>query len=162
LVLKHSSPREHSSYRSAATNQRLPWAVGVERRETALCGSEIGRNEPAEPVDDVRWSGPKRKWRFGPVRAPFAQTDFALGRRGCRRRFSRRLRLEPKLFLAWMIYSRGFARCEALMNPLSASDVFLMVAIMSGTFLTEVGLFILVGMLWTERAIWATRSRCVV
>ena len=29
------------------------------------------------------------------------------------------------------------------MNPLSASDVFLTVAIMSVTFLTEVGLFIL-------------------
>jgi hypothetical protein len=46
-----------------------------------------------------------------------------------------------------MIYSRGFARCEALMNPLSAGDVFLTVAIMSATFLTEVGLFILVGVL---------------
>jgi hypothetical protein len=46
-----------------------------------------------------------------------------------------------------MIYPRGFARCEALMNPLSASDVFLTVAIMSATFLTEVGLFILVGVL---------------
>jgi hypothetical protein len=46
-----------------------------------------------------------------------------------------------------MIYSRGFARCEALMNPLSPGDVFLTVAIMSGTFLTEVGLFILIGML---------------
>ena len=57
-------------------------------------------------------------------------------------RISRRPHLEPKHFLAW-----GFARCEALMNPLSASDVFLTVAIMSATFLTEVGLFILVGML---------------
>jgi hypothetical protein len=46
-----------------------------------------------------------------------------------------------------MIYSRGFARCEAFMNPLSASDVFLTVAIMSATFLTEVGLFVLVGVL---------------
>jgi hypothetical protein len=46
-----------------------------------------------------------------------------------------------------MIYSRGFVRCEACMNPLSASDVFLTVAIMSVTFLTEVGLFILIGML---------------
>ena len=46
-----------------------------------------------------------------------------------------------------MIYSGGFARREAFMNPLSASDVFLTVAIMSGTFLSEVGLFILVGML---------------
>ena len=46
-----------------------------------------------------------------------------------------------------MIYSRGFARCEAFMNPLSAGDVFLTVAIMSVTFLTEVGLFILVGVL---------------
>jgi hypothetical protein len=45
-----------------------------------------------------------------------------------------------------MIYSRGFARCEAFMNPLPASDVFLTVAIMSVTFLTEVGLFILIGM----------------
>jgi hypothetical protein len=46
-----------------------------------------------------------------------------------------------------MIYSRGFARCEAFINPLSASDVFLTVAIMRVTFLTEVGLFILIGML---------------
>ena len=43
-----------------------------------------------------------------------------------------------------MIYSRGFGRREAFMNPLSASDVFLTVAIMSVTFLTEVGLFILI------------------
>ena len=33
------------------------------------------------------------------------------------------------------------------MNPLSPSDVFLMVTIMSVTFLTEVGIFILIGML---------------
>jgi hypothetical protein len=33
------------------------------------------------------------------------------------------------------------------MSPLSASDVFLTVAIMSLAFLTEVGLFILIGML---------------
>ncbi|MEH2496884.1 hypothetical protein V1294_003363 [Bradyrhizobium sp. AZCC 1678] len=33
------------------------------------------------------------------------------------------------------------------MNPFSASDVLLTVAIMSVTFLTEVGLFILIGML---------------
>jgi len=46
-----------------------------------------------------------------------------------------------------MVYSRGFARCEAFMTPLSPSDAFLTVAIMSVTFLTEVGLFILVGML---------------
>jgi hypothetical protein len=46
-----------------------------------------------------------------------------------------------------MIYSRGFGRREAFMNPLPASDVFLTVAIMSVTFLTEVGLFILIGML---------------
>jgi hypothetical protein len=44
-----------------------------------------------------------------------------------------------------MIYSRGFGRREAFMNPLSASDVFLTVAIMSVTFLTEVGLVILIG-----------------
>jgi hypothetical protein len=48
------------------------------------------------------------------------------------------------------------------MNPLSASEVFLTVAIMSVTFLTEVGLFILIGMLWKERAIWTTRSRCEI
>ena len=46
-----------------------------------------------------------------------------------------------------MIYSRGFAKCEALMNPLSVSEVFLTVTIMSVTFLIEVGLFILIGML---------------
>ena len=46
-----------------------------------------------------------------------------------------------------MIYSQGFARCEAFMDSLPASDVFLTVAIMSVTFLTEVGLFILIGML---------------
>jgi hypothetical protein len=33
------------------------------------------------------------------------------------------------------------------MNPLSASDVLFTIAIMSVTFLTEVGLFILIGML---------------
>ena len=33
------------------------------------------------------------------------------------------------------------------MSSLSPSDVFLTVAILSGTFLSEVGLFILVGML---------------
>jgi hypothetical protein len=46
-----------------------------------------------------------------------------------------------------MIHSRGFGRREAFMNPLSASDVFLAVAITSITFLTEVGLFILIGMI---------------
>ena len=45
-----------------------------------------------------------------------------------------------------MIYSWGFARCEAFMDPLPASDVFLTVAIMSVTFLTEVGFFFLIGM----------------
>jgi len=54
------------------------------------------------------------------------------------------------------------------MNPLSASDVFLTVAIMSVTFLTDVGLFFLIGMLWFD---WnalkgtrdlAARSRCEV
>lgn len=33
------------------------------------------------------------------------------------------------------------------MNPLSASDAFLTVAIMSVAFLTEVGIFILIGVL---------------
>ena len=33
------------------------------------------------------------------------------------------------------------------MSPLSASDVFLTVAIMTAAFLSEVGLFILIGML---------------
>ena len=46
-----------------------------------------------------------------------------------------------------MIYSRGFARCEAFMDPLPVSDVFLTVAIMSITFLTEIAVFILIGML---------------
>ena len=46
-----------------------------------------------------------------------------------------------------MIYSRGFARCEAYMNPLSAADVFLKVAIMSVAFLTEIALFILIGVI---------------
>jgi hypothetical protein len=45
-----------------------------------------------------------------------------------------------------MIYSRGFGKREAFMHPLSASDLFLTVAIMSVTFLTEVGFFILIGM----------------
>jgi hypothetical protein len=45
-----------------------------------------------------------------------------------------------------MIYSRGLGRREAFMHSLSASDVFLTVAIMSVTFLTEVGFFILIGM----------------
>jgi hypothetical protein len=44
-----------------------------------------------------------------------------------------------------MIYSRGFGRREAFMHPLSASDVFLTVAIMSVTLLIEVGFFILIG-----------------
>ena len=46
-----------------------------------------------------------------------------------------------------MIYSRGFGRREAFMNPLSVSNVFLPVTIMSVTFLIEVGLLILIGML---------------
>jgi hypothetical protein len=72
--------------------------------------------------------------------------DFVLGRLGSRCRcISRCLRLEPKHFLDLMIYSRGFRRREAFMHPLSASDVFLTVAIMSVTFLTEVGFFILIG-----------------
>ena len=33
------------------------------------------------------------------------------------------------------------------MNPLSATDVVLTVAIMSGAFLTEIALFILIGMI---------------
>ena len=54
--------------------------------------------------------------------------------------------LEPKHFLARMIYFQGFGRREALMHPLLTSDVLLTVAIMSVTFLTEVGFFILIGM----------------
>jgi hypothetical protein len=42
---------------------------------------------------------------------------------------------------------KGCAGRELFMNPLSPSDVFLTVTIMSVTFLTEVGFFILVGML---------------
>jgi hypothetical protein len=41
---------------------------------------------------------------------------------------------------------RDFGRQEAFMNPLSASDVFLTVAIMVVSFMAEVGLFILIGM----------------
>ena len=41
----------------------------------------------------------------------------------------------------------GFGTCEALMNPLSASDVFLTVATTSLAFLTEIALFILIGMI---------------
>jgi hypothetical protein len=48
------------------------------------------------------------------------------------------------------------------MHPLSASDVFLTVAVMSVTFLTEVGFIILIGMLRKERAISARHSRCEV
>jgi hypothetical protein len=39
------------------------------------------------------------------------------------------------------------------MNPLSAGDVFLTVAIMSVTFLAEVGVFILLGMFWRKRGL---------
>jgi hypothetical protein len=46
------------------------------------------------------------------------------------------------------------------MNPLSATDVFLTAAIMSVAFLTEIALFILIGMIWKNRALWAARSRC--
>ena len=46
-----------------------------------------------------------------------------------------------------MIYSRGFGRREAFMNSLSASDAFLTVAIVSVAFLTEIALFILIGMI---------------
>jgi hypothetical protein len=46
-----------------------------------------------------------------------------------------------------MIYSRGFARCKVFMDHLPASDVFLTVAIMSVTFLTEMAVFILIGMI---------------
>jgi hypothetical protein len=73
-------------------------------------------------------------------------TDFALGRLGCRRRSH----LAPSA-IGTETFSNlndllpGLRRSEAFMNPLSASDVFLTVAIMSVTFLTEVGLFILIG-----------------
>jgi hypothetical protein len=89
--------------------------------------------------------------------------NFSLGRLGCRRRSH----LAPSAF-GTGTFSRlndllsGFGRREAFMNPLSASDVFLAVAITSITFLTEVGLFILIGMIWKGRAIWATRSECEV
>lgn len=46
-----------------------------------------------------------------------------------------------------MVYSRASEGARHFMHPLSASDVFLTVAIMSVTFLTEVGFFILIGML---------------
>jgi len=85
----------------------------------------------------------------GPTSAHGPEAEFVLGRLRCRRRSH----LAPSAFgtetfsslndlLPW-----GFARCEAFMNPLSPSDVFLTVTIMSVTFLTEVGFFILIGML---------------
>jgi hypothetical protein len=46
-----------------------------------------------------------------------------------------------------MIYYRGFEKCEAFVAPLSANEVFLTVAIMSVSFLTEIALFILIGMI---------------
>jgi len=46
------------------------------------------------------------------------------------------------------------------MNPLSAADVFPTVAIVSVAFLTEIALFILIGMIRRNRALWAARSRC--
>jgi hypothetical protein len=46
-----------------------------------------------------------------------------------------------------MNYPVGVSRDERHdMNPLSAGDIFLTVAIMSVTFLAEVGFFILLGM----------------
>lgn len=44
-----------------------------------------------------------------------------------------------------MIYP-GRRKMRGIHEPLSASDMFLTVAIMRVTFLTEVGLFILLGM----------------
>jgi hypothetical protein len=46
-----------------------------------------------------------------------------------------------------MILLPGLRKVRGMMDPLSASDVFLTVAIMSVTFLAEVGLFVLIGML---------------
>jgi hypothetical protein len=48
------------------------------------------------------------------------------------------------------------------MDRLSAADVFLMVAIMSVAFLTEIALFILIGMIWKNRALWAARLSCLL
>jgi hypothetical protein len=60
-----------------------------------------------------------------------------------------------------MIYSPGASQdARHDMNPLSAADVFLTVAIMSVAFLTEIALFILIGMIWKNRALWAARSPC--
>ena len=41
----------------------------------------------------------------------------------------------------------GLRKMRGIDEPSLGDDVFLTVAIMSGTFLTEVGLFILIGML---------------
>ncbi|MGX1106227.1 MULTISPECIES: hypothetical protein [Bradyrhizobium] len=60
---------------------------------------------------------------------------------------SRAVSFGTETFSGLMIYSWGFARCEAFMNPLPASDVFLTVAIMSVTFLAEIALFILIGLI---------------
>ena len=46
-----------------------------------------------------------------------------------------------------MIYSRASQDARHDLNPLSAADVFLTVAIMTVAFLTEIALFILIGMI---------------
>ena len=83
------------------------------------------------------------KRRFWP------KADFALGRLGCRRRSH----LAPSAFGTETISSLNDLLPGALqgarhdMNPLSATDVFLTVAITSVAFLTEIALFILIGMI---------------
>jgi hypothetical protein len=109
------------------------------RRETrrSFLSFRDARNGPAGVLGQSQGYDPK--------------ADFALlGRLGCRRR--RRSHLAPTAFGTETFSGLndlfpGLRRCEAFMTPLSASDVFLTVAIMSVTFLTEVGLFILIGML---------------
>jgi hypothetical protein len=72
-----------------------------------------------------------------------------LGRLGCRRRSHR----APSAFGTETISSLNDLLSGASpdarhgMNPLSAADVFLTVAIMSVAFLTEIALFILIGMI---------------
>jgi hypothetical protein len=48
------------------------------------------------------------------------------------------------------------------MTPLSAGDAFLTVAIMSVTFLTEVALFILIGLIWREHALGSAQPMRMV
>jgi hypothetical protein len=72
-----------------------------------------------------------------------AKADFALGRLGC----WRRSHLAPSALGTETFSSLTSQDARHDMNPLSATDVFLTVAIMSVAFLTEIALFIVIGMI---------------